>query len=68
MLVKDSFGHSLAPFLAEHFDLEILDLRYFKTSALEFVKESDASRVLFIYNMDSIVNSNSAAMLNLGIK
>lgn len=68
VLVKDSFGHSLAPFLAAHFDLEILDLRYFKTSALEFVKESDASRVLFIYNMDSIVNSNSAAMLNLGIK
>lgn len=68
VLVKDSFGHSLAPFLAAHFDLEILDLRYFKTSTLDFVVESEASRVLFIYNMDGIINSNSAAMLNLGIK
>ena len=68
VMIKDSFGHSLAPFLAEHFDLEILDLRYFKTSAMDFVKESGASRVLFIYNMDGILNSNSAAMLNLGIK
>ena len=29
LLVKDSFGHSLAPFLAYHFDLEIVDLRYY---------------------------------------
>lgn len=68
VLIKDSFGHSLAPFLAAHFDLEILDLRYFKTSAYDFVTESGASKVLFIYNMDSIVNSNSAAMLNIGIR
>ncbi|MGN1127497.1 MAG: hypothetical protein ACI4T6_00920, partial [Candidatus Flemingiibacterium sp.] len=67
VLIKDSFGHSLAPFLAAHFDLEIIDLRYFKTPAIDFVKESGASRVLFIYNMDSIINSNSAAMLNLGL-
>lgn len=68
VMIKDSFGHSLAPFLAAHFDLEILDLRYFKTPAIDFVKDSGASRVLFIYNMDSLVTSNSAAMLNLGIK
>lgn len=67
VLIKDSFGHSLAPFLAAHFDLEIIDLRYFKTPAVDFVKESGASRVLFLYNMDSIINSNSAAMLNLGL-
>lgn len=68
VIIKDSFGHSLAPFLAAHFDLEILDLRYYKTSALDFVNESGAKRVLLIYNMDGILNSNSAAMLNLGIK
>ena len=68
ILIKDSFGHSLAPFLAEHFDLEILDLRYFKTSAYEFVVNSGASKVLFLCNMDSMINSNSTAMLNIGIK
>ncbi|MCI8387829.1 MAG: hypothetical protein HFE63_05120 [Clostridiales bacterium] len=68
ILIKDSFGHSLAPFLAAHFDLEILDLRYYKLPVIDFVRESGADRVLILYNMDGLVSSNSLAMLNYGIK
>ncbi len=69
VLIKDSFGHSLAPFLAAHFDLEIIDLRYFRTTpTIDFVKETGAKRVLILCNMDSIVNSDSLVLLNLGIK
>ena len=67
VLIKDSFGHSLAPFLAAHFDLEIIDLRYYKLPAIDFVKETGADRVLILYNMDSLLTTNSLAMLNLGL-
>ncbi len=67
ILIKDSFGHSLAPFLAAHFDLEILDLRYYKKNAIDFVRESGAKRILIMYNMDGVIGQNSLAMLNLGL-
>ena len=67
ILIKDSFGHSVAPFLAEHFDLEILDLRYYKLQVIDFVAESDADKLLVLVNADSLVTSNSLAMLNLGL-
>lgn len=31
LLIKDSYAQSLAPFLARHFDIEMLDPRYFRT-------------------------------------
>ena len=57
----------MAPFLAEHFDLEILDLRYYKLQVIDFVAESDADKLLVLVNADSLVTSNSLAMLNLGL-
>ena len=57
----------MAPFLAEHFDLEILDLRYYKLQVIDFVAESDADKLLILVNADSLVTSNSLAMLNLGL-
>ena len=68
LLVKDSFGHSLAPFLAYHFDLEIIDLRYYKLSLMDLIREAGVSKVLAMYNMDSVTNSNSLQMLNLSLK
>ena len=68
LLIKDSFGHSLAPFLAAHFDLEIIDLRYYKLSLMDLIGESGASKVLAMYNMDSVTNSNSLQMLNFSLK
>ncbi|MBQ2766119.1 MAG: hypothetical protein IJF48_03965 [Clostridia bacterium] len=68
VLIKDSFGHSLAPFLAAHFDLEILDLRYYKLPVSDVLAESSADRVLIMYNMDSLVSSSNLAMLTIGMK
>jgi hypothetical protein len=65
MLVKDSFGHSLAPFLAYHFDLEIIDLRYYKSSAAALAEESGCDRVLIINNMDSLTSASTLGMLGM---
>ena len=65
MLIKDSFGHSLAPFLAYHFDLEIIDLRYYKSSAAVLADETECDRVLIINNMDSLTSASTLGMLGM---
>ena len=65
MLVKDSFGHSLAPFLAYHFDLEIIDLRYYKESTAALAAETGCDRVLIINNMDSLTSASTLGMLGM---
>lgn len=71
LLIKDSFGHSVAPFLAAHFDLEILDLRYYKPlidgkpSVKRLISDSGASRVLILYNLDTLLTSESLSALAL---
>ena len=67
LIVKDSFAHSIAPFLALHFDIELIDLRYYKTSTVtEYVQENNIDRVLILCNMDSIMSSPMLATLAFG--
>lgn len=58
LLVKDSFSHALVPFLAQHYDLEIIDMRYYTDSLSEFIEENDIKNVLFIYGIDTLATSN----------
>lgn len=69
VLIKDSFGHSLAPFLAMHFDLDILDLRYYKTQSVsDVIAQSGADKVLIMYNLDSILSGDTLVQLNIDMK
>jgi hypothetical protein len=54
LLAKDSFGHSIAPFLAIHYDLIILDYRYYKKSAAQLVFDEKIDRVLFLHNLGNL--------------
>ena len=65
LIIKDSFAHAMVPFLARHFDLEIIDLRYYKSSVSDLIKECGISHVVAIYNYDSFVTENSFNILRL---
>ena len=65
LLIKDSFGHSLAPFLAYHFDLEIVDLRYYKQPVVTLAKETGCDRALILYNMASLVETSNLSLLGM---
>ena len=67
LLVKDSFAHSAVPFLAQHYDLVIVDIRYYKKSTAALVDEYGADRVLVLYNMDSLTSSASSVLLRAGL-
>ena len=68
LIIKDSFAHSMVPFLARHFDLEIIDLRYYKESVSELIRENGISRVIAIYNYDSFVTENSFNILRISFE
>ncbi|MHB1150944.1 MAG: DHHW family protein [Eubacteriales bacterium] len=68
LLIKDSFAHSLVPFLAYHYDLIILDLRYYKSAVIDLVQERGVDRVLIMNYMGSLTETNVFGVLNLGLK
>lgn len=69
LVIKDSFGMSLAPFLAEHYNIVMLDLRYFRMGTASSIIESEnVSRVLVIYNMDSLSTDPTIAMISAGVR
>ena len=43
LVIKDSFAHSVVPFLAHDYDLVILDLRYYKNSVKQLIEDEGFS-------------------------
>lgn len=67
LVVKDSYAHSLAPFLAIHFNLEIIDLRYFTGSPAALAAETGASAVLILVGADNLAISDDLTLLKYGL-
>ncbi|MGM9632685.1 MAG: DHHW family protein [Eubacteriales bacterium] len=57
LIVKDSFSHSLAPYLTAHFDIELIDPRYFHGSIEEYATEHNIENVLFIFGVDTLATA-----------
>ncbi|MBE6564906.1 MAG: hypothetical protein E7655_06515 [Ruminococcaceae bacterium] len=64
VIVKDSYAHSLAPFLARHFDLLLVDLRYYTGSVSELIEQEDVKKLLFLYNVANLCDDTSLAAIN----
>ena len=55
LIIKDSYANSIVPYLVNHYKkLIIIDPRYYKSSIIEYVKNNNIKKVLFIYNMNTI--------------
>lgn len=66
LLLKDSFANSLAPFLAQHFDLVLLNLSsttrdYSHLSAL--AEEWEADRCLLVYTLENLISADRLSRL-----
>lgn len=57
LFIADSYGWALAPFLARHFDLEIIDMRDYSKSVYEFVIKNNITKVLILQNMESFAQT-----------
>lgn len=58
LIIKDSFSHSLAPYLCEHYNLELIDPRYFSGSIEDYIKENKFKNVLFLFGIDTLASAN----------
>lgn len=64
LVVKDSYGNALAPFLLSSFEeVIIVDCRYFKLNAATFIKEQGITDVCFAVSAFR-VNGNLPTLLN----
>ena len=55
LILKDSYANSLVPFLALHYDLELIDLRYFEGGREKLLEKAVAAdRVLIIHGIDTV--------------
>lgn len=59
LLIKDSFANSLAPFLALHFDLTLLDPRYASPPLSTILAEGDFDRILIVQGVDTLATDRS---------
>lgn len=67
LLFKDSFAHAAVPFLAQHYDLVIVDLRYYKKAPVHLIDEHGIDAVLFLYNVTSLTASDSQRLLTASL-
>lgn len=67
LVVRDSFADSLAPFLAIHYDLIMLDLRYFTENIQQIVVRENISRVLILESMSEFATTKNISYLKRGI-
>lgn len=58
LIIKDSFSHSLVPYLCEHYNIELIDPRYYIGSIEEYILENDIDKVLFLFGIDTLASAN----------
>lgn len=60
LILRDSYMDCLSPFLTEHFSrIDILDLRYYRTSLQEYLQEHDFDAVLVCYSVSNFCTDSS---------
>ncbi len=69
LVVRDSFSDSLAPFLCYNFsEIHLVDPRYYKVSAAQYVKDNAIDQALVLYSVDNFVDEASLFVLGLPAK
>ena len=65
LIVRDSFAHCLAPFLARHFQqIDLVDLRYFKEQTVsQMIEQNHYDQVLFVFGLASLAEERSIQWL-----
>jgi len=65
LLIKDSFGHSLAPILSANYSqIDMVDLRYYKVDYEKYMQENQIDECLILYSIDNFVTDTNLVFLN----
>ncbi len=66
LLIKDSYAHSLVPFLANHYEkITMVDMRYINGDLNYFLDLDEYTQALFMYNAVSFAEDETARKIQL---
>lgn len=63
LIIRDSFADSIAPFLAIHYDLVMIDLRYYTNSVAKILEDEKISKVLIIESISEFSTAKNFSYL-----
>lgn len=65
LLIKDSFANCLVPFLARHYDIDLVDLRYVRGDPADFLRtllaKNTYDAALLLWNTETLATDTSLA-------
>ena len=65
LIIKDSYSHSLVPFLINNYsEVVLLDLRYYMGGVETFLKNEEFDDILILYNIKNLVEDRALIRLN----
>lgn len=67
LVVKDSFAHSVAPFIAKNYDVVLIDLRYYTGSLINLCRDEGINKVVILYNMDTLCSEAGFRRFRTGL-
>jgi len=66
LVIKDSYANCFIPFLTGDFEqIDIIDLRFFKQSTNQLVRDNGYEQVLFLYNSETIDTDIYVPVVNM---
>ena len=64
-IIKDSYAHSLVPFLTNHFTrIYMIDLRYYNGDVFEYLYNSNVKDVLVLYNQNTFMTDTNLSKIS----
>lgn len=65
LVLRDSYADSMAPFLLSHFsEIHMIDLRYYKASILDYIREYHIDRVVVLYSVSNFATDNNLFLMS----
>lgn len=63
-IFKDSYAHSITPFLANHYEsIHLIDLRYFTDDMVGYMLQNGITDVMFLYSDESFISGSNLSKL-----
>ncbi len=64
LVIKDSFAHSLVPFLSDHYsEIIMVDFRYYMQPVSELIEREGIDRVLVLYSIDNLATDTNVGRI-----
>lgn len=64
LIIKDSYGNSLAPFLALNYNtVDLIDLRYYSDIVSETAEKEQYDKILMVYGLSTVAETTDINML-----